>query len=126
MVRIVLGGSKKPILQQEALAIFETSVRARIRLEPEWIPRADNEIADYISRITDYDDWSLNPMVFKELDRLWGPHTIDRFADWCNNQVLRFNSVITVWMLKPLMHSHVTGAMIPTGGAPRCSWFPDY
>ena len=40
------------ILQQEALAIFETSVGARIRQEPEWIPRADNEIADYISRIT--------------------------------------------------------------------------
>ena len=65
VVRIVLGGSKKPILQQEALAIFETSVGARIRLEPEWIHRADNEIADYISRITDYDDWSLNPMYSK-------------------------------------------------------------
>ena len=37
-------------------------------------------------------DWSLNLIVFKELDRLWGPQTIDRFADWCNNQVPRFNS----------------------------------
>jgi len=35
VVRIVLCGSKKPILQQEALAIFEASVVARIRLEPE-------------------------------------------------------------------------------------------
>ena len=92
VVRIVHCGSKKPVLQQEALAIFEASVGARIRLEPEWIPREENQIADYISRITDYDDWSLNPMIFKELDRVWGPHTIDRFADWCNNQVPRFNS----------------------------------
>ncbi|XP_065915901.1 uncharacterized protein [Dysidea avara] len=92
VVRIVQCGSKKAALQQEALAIFESSVVARIRLEPEWIPRRENEVADYISRIIDYDDWSLNPLVFKELDRLWGPHTIDRFADWCNNQVSRFNS----------------------------------
>ena len=79
----------KPILQQEALAIFEAS---RIRLEPEWLPRKENEVADYISRIIDYDEWSLSPLVFKELDRLWGPHTIDRFADWCNNQAPCFNS----------------------------------
>ena len=61
-------------------------------MEPEWIPRAENEIADYISRIVDYDDWSLNPIVFNELDRQWGPHTVDRFANGCNNQVPRFNA----------------------------------
>jgi len=49
-------------------------------------------VADYISRTTDYDDWSLNPLVFKELDKLWDPHTIDRFVDWCNHQVPHFNS----------------------------------
>ena len=87
-VRLVL----EPILQQEALAIFDISVKAKVWLEPEWIPRAENEIADYISRSVDYDDWSLNPVVFKELDRLWGPHTVDKFANWCNNQVPRFNS----------------------------------
>jgi len=31
------------------------------------------EIADYISRIVDYDDWMLNPAMFSELDTLWGP-----------------------------------------------------
>ena len=84
VVRIVLHGSKKPALQQEALAIFDTSVKGRIRLEPEWIPREGNQIADYISRIVDHDDWMLNPMVFSELDALWGPHTVDRFADEYN------------------------------------------
>ena len=92
VVRIVLCGSKKPILQQEALAVFDASVKARILLKPEWIPREENEIADYISRIVDYDDWSLNPLIFKELDAFWGPHTIDRFADWHNNHIHRFNS----------------------------------
>jgi len=35
VVRIVLCGSKKPVLQREALTIFEVSVVARIQLEPE-------------------------------------------------------------------------------------------
>ena len=28
----------------------------------------------------------------QELDSQWDPHTVDRFADWCNNQTPRFNS----------------------------------
>ena len=87
MVRIVLCGSKKPILQQEALEIFEALVGARIKLEPEWVPMAENEVADYFSRIIDYSDWSLNPLVFRELDWMWGPHVVDRFANWSNCQV---------------------------------------
>ena len=67
-------------------------MRVRICLEPEWIPRKHNEVADYISRIVDYDNWMLNPVVLRELDSVWGPHTIDRFADWCSNQTPRFNS----------------------------------
>jgi len=42
-------------------------VKAKIYLEPEWISK-DNEVADYISRIVDYDDSMLNPVVFRELD----------------------------------------------------------
>ena len=51
VVRIILNWRKKPALQQEALAIFDTSVKARIHVEPEWIPREENQITDYISRI---------------------------------------------------------------------------
>jgi len=39
------------------------TVKARISLEPEWIPREENKITDYISRIVDYDDWALNPLL---------------------------------------------------------------
>ena len=34
-----------------------------------------------VRKLVDYDDWMLNPKVFKKLDSRWGPHTIDRFAD---------------------------------------------
>ena len=73
MVRIVLYGSKKSILQEEALAIFATGVNNQIRLEPEWISREENEFADYLSRVFDYDDWMLNPAVFQVLEVMWGP-----------------------------------------------------
>ena len=47
---------------------------------------------DYISWLVDHDDWKLDPMIFGELDRKWGPHTVDRFADIHNCQIDRFNS----------------------------------
>ena len=92
VVKIVQHGSSKPALQAEALGIFSLCVNNYIRIEPEWIPREQNELADYYSRLVDYDDWMLNPVVFAWLDNLWGPHTIDRFANSWNTQLERFNS----------------------------------
>ena len=48
----------------------------------------ENEIGDYLSRLVDYDDWMLNPEVFAELDVVWGPHTVNRFADASNAQLV--------------------------------------
>ena len=62
VVRIVQYGSKKPSLQAEALGISSTCASNNIRIEPEWIPREQNDLADYYSRIVDYDDWMLNPL----------------------------------------------------------------
>ena len=92
VVKIVQHGSRVPALQAEALAIFSVCMVNHIHIEPEWIPREQNELADYCSRIIDYDDWRLNPTIFEWLDKLWGPHTVDRFADHTNTQVPRFNS----------------------------------
>ena len=72
--------------------MFALVIRYQIRLEPEWVPREFNERADFLSRIVDYSDWFLNPAVFAELDAAWGPHTVDRFADFHNHQAPRFNS----------------------------------
>ena len=49
-------------------------------------------MTDYLSRVVDYDNYMLNPAVFQWLDSLWGPHTVDGFADPKNAQVERFNS----------------------------------
>ena len=92
MVRILQAGSRKPDLHAEALAIFSIFLAQHICIEPEWIPRKDNELADYLSRIVDYDDWSLSRSTFSDLDAVWGPHTVDRFASHYNAQLPRFNS----------------------------------
>ena len=92
VVRIVQYGSRRPTLQAEALAIFSICVGSLIKIEPEWIPREQNKLADYLSRLVEYDDWMLNPDVFCILDAKWGPHTVDRFANSVNTQLVRFNS----------------------------------
>jgi len=68
VIRILTVGSKKADLQEQALAIFSISLTHCIHIEPEWIPRKENEVADYLSRIVDYDDWSLDHNTFMELD----------------------------------------------------------
>ena len=92
VVRILQVGSRQPQLQEVAIKIFSLSINCQIRLEPEWVPREENEQADYLSRIIDLEDWFLNPSLFARLDAEWGPHTVDRFADYNNTQLVRFNS----------------------------------
>ena len=58
-----------------------------------WIPRVFNLKADFLSRHVDFDDWETSFDLFKYLDELWGPHSIDRFADENNHKVSRFNSL---------------------------------
>ena len=57
-----------------------------------WIPRDLNSFADHLSRIIDFDDYTINDDVSHILDVRWGPHTIDRFACSYNAKLSRFNS----------------------------------
>ena len=90
--RIIECGSSKSHLQCEALSIFQVCCAYGISLEMEWIPRSENEKADFLSRIYDPDDWGLSFDAFKQLDEIWGPHSIDLFANHLNYKVARFNS----------------------------------
>ena len=94
VVHIVQVGSHRQHLQEGALSIFELCFQYNIKLEMEWTPRSANEIADYISRIRDFDDWSIHPELFRLIDSIWGPHTVDCFADQHNKQLPRFHSYL--------------------------------
>ena len=64
VVRILEVGSKKSMLQKEALTVFAIATRNLICIEPEWIPHTENQQADHLSRIQDRDDWMIRPEVF--------------------------------------------------------------
>ena len=47
VVRIVQYGNLKPLLQAEAVGIFSICANNHICIEPDWIPREQNELVDY-------------------------------------------------------------------------------
>ena len=82
----------KSQLHNLALSIFTLSMKYNFVILPEWVPRSMNSIADSISRFSDYDDWSIDQSSFDLIDKLWGPHTVDRFASPTTRKLHKFNS----------------------------------
>ena len=56
-------------------------IKHHIKIDSEWIPGEEDEMADYCSRIIDTDDWMLNLEIFSMLDELCGLHTVDWFSN---------------------------------------------
>ena len=94
VVTIVNNGSKVPELQNLALSIYKWCIQDHIQLEVDWVPRTATNLekADFLSRIIDYDDWAVTRSFFHKIDTIWGPHTVDRFANDQNTKLPRFNS----------------------------------
>ena len=92
VVSIVHSRSKVRELQDLTLRIFHVCVSFGISLEMKWIPRDLNSFADHLSRIIDFDDYTIKDDVFQILDFQWGPHTIDRFVCSYNAKLSCFNS----------------------------------
>jgi hypothetical protein len=79
---IVDVGSMKLDLHKITIAIFQFCVTHSISIDIQWIPCEQNVRADYISRLIDPDDWQITEELFRELDGLWGPHTVDCFISY--------------------------------------------
>lgn len=91
-VSVLQNGSKWEHLHHEAIATYSLCSSNGIRLVAEWVPREANEMADYLSKVVGQDDWRLQPAVFRQIDGLWGPHSVDCFASTCTSQLGRFFS----------------------------------
>ena len=91
-IKIISVGSQVQVLQEITMDIFSTCLKYSIKLIPEWVPRSDNQTADELSRIIDYDDWGTTSEFFIFMNQLWGPYTVDRFANYENTKLPRFNS----------------------------------
>lgn len=84
--------SKSSALMTELRKLWYLLDTHDITLRPRYIRSAANIWADRLSREMDTSDWRFNPRYFNLLDRMWGPHTIDRFASMTNTQLPRYNS----------------------------------
>ena len=92
VIYTVNKGSMIQELQSLSLDIFRTCKLHNIDMNIQWVPRKDNSFADELSREIDFDDWGVSPSFFKFIDNIWGPHTVDRFADDFNCKLSTFNS----------------------------------
>ena len=90
--KIVEVGSMNFELHVLAINIFTLSINNQITLNIQWIPREENVQADYISKLVDPDDWQITEALFEYLETLWGPHTVDCFANYYNHKLPRFFS----------------------------------
>ena len=72
---IIKHRSVKPDLHAIALEIFQLCHAHDIVIIPEWLPRNENKVADKISKIQDYDDWSVPTMFPSLLSTLCGDPT---------------------------------------------------
>lgn len=86
-----LGGQSAD-LTQVAKAIWSEAYSLQAHLSGKHLAGVLNVDADRLSRLDGPYDWTLNPRVFEYLDRVWGPHTIDRFAAFDNTQLPEYNS----------------------------------
>ena len=76
------------------MEIFSLTKEHDVIIDMEWIPRSGNEVADYLSKIVDFDDWSVKDSYFGAVDSIWGPFTVDGFANSVNAKVPRFYSLL--------------------------------
>ena len=90
--RILSVGRAKPYLQNIDIDVFNFFSKFNVKLIPQWIPREQNELADYYSRIKDTDNWSIDNDSFRFINNLYGPFTVDRFANNLNRKLKCFNS----------------------------------
>ena len=90
----IFGGSKKEELQELVIRIFDITEQHNFGVLPIWIPREQNERADFNSHLNEYNhyDFSLKPEIFHQLDVMYGPHTIDRFASDDSTQLPHYNT----------------------------------
>ena len=73
-------GSSDPRLDAIAQAIWSFALQHNMMLAAHHISGICNVESDALSRQPLRHEWFLHPAVFRQLERMFGPHSIDRFA----------------------------------------------
>ncbi|GAQ93576.1 hypothetical protein KFL_016690010 [Klebsormidium nitens] len=112
------GGSRLEHLQEICLDIFWLCYKQQIDLTPDWVPRTQNELADYLSKLVDYDDFGLQPAAFSRLVQQLGAVDIDCFASEHNALLPAFFSEL--WTPR----ARAANAFAQSWSGSRCYCFP--
>jgi hypothetical protein len=87
-------GSSKFRLQNYAIYIANICQKNNIILKTVWIPRSLNYAADFLSKMVDYDDFSVEDDFFQLVIQISGyVPNFDRFANNWNSKCPQFNSI---------------------------------
>ena len=86
-------GGPSPSLTALASAVWITAYELEIALSAKHLAGKENVHADHLSRLSTHYEWQLHPRLFKFLDRIWGPHTINWFASFTNTHLPLYNSL---------------------------------
>ena len=82
----------KKELQDIVAGISKICMQKSITLDLEWVPRYDNERADYLSRIVDYDDWGISFETMGMITKWFGSLQVDGYASEHNAKLPVFYS----------------------------------
>ena len=86
------GGTRSTLLMDLARQIWTHCLQTGTRVMTSFIKSEDNP-ADRPSRaLWLQTEWTLDPSLFQQIDKMWGPHTVDLFASRTNTQLPRFIS----------------------------------
>eukprot|EP00873_Tetraselmis_striata_P035161 jgi/Tetstr1/455425/TSEL_042257.t1 len=93
-VCIVLAGltSRSPAMMAELRKLWYLLDSNGVHIRARYIRSAANVWADRLSRHLDSDDWQLDPVLFAELEAMWGAHSVGRFASALNAVLPRYNA----------------------------------
>ncbi|KAG2228482.1 hypothetical protein INT48_008098, partial [Thamnidium elegans] len=92
------GGTRSLPLMELATEVWNWCLANNIHIQAQHIRGIHNNIADMESRRTFFkNQWQLKPKAFQTINHLWGPHSIDLFADRTTKLLPKYVS----WMPDP-------------------------
>eukprot|EP00873_Tetraselmis_striata_P034787 jgi/Tetstr1/455051/TSEL_041907.t1 len=90
----VLAGlaSRSPEMMAELRKLWYMLDSDGVHIGARYIRSAANVQADRLSRHLDSDDWRVYPVLFAELEAIWGAHSVDRYASALNAMLPLYNA----------------------------------
>ena len=73
--------------------IWDLAIRNCINIQARHLAGKLNTEADRLSRLPAQYEWFIHPALFKYIDNIFGPHSIDRFGSILTHQLPRYNSL---------------------------------